>query len=455
MQKPVPGFSRRRFLSGLGASVALPVLGSLGPRAAGQSAGILSGAAGSSRGLATTATGAPLRMAYLYVPNGVHLEKWKSGETLASLERYREDFSVIEGLEVEMATSGGDGGGDHARGNAAFLTGVRPKKTAGSDIALGQSVDQFAADHLGDVTRFRSLELATNQVRKSGVCDSGYSCAYQMNLSWRSETMPMSAESNPRLLFERLFGAGSGKERAEGRSRRLASEKSILDFVTDDAKALQKELGNGDQLKLDEYLTSVREIERRIEKSEKWQLPDASGFAVPAGIPESYEEHIRLMFDMMLLAFETDSARVATFSLAHEGSNRSFDFIGVPDGHHRLSHHRNNQENLAKIARIDLFYMRQLAYFFERAKAKKDFDGRSLLDNSMVLYGSAISNGNTHSHRDLPVLLAGGAGGAIKTGRHLKIGHDTPITNLYLRMLAEMGIESDRFGDSTEVLRGV
>lgn len=394
-------------------------------------------------------------MAYLYVPNGVHVKNWKSGVSRAPLEPYRDQFSLIDGLEVEMATSGGDGGGDHARGNAAFLTGVRPKKTAGSDISLGQSVDQFAADRLSSVTRFRSLELATNKVRKSGVCDSGYSCAYQRNLSWRSETMPMSAESNPRLLFERLFGNGSGSERTEARDRRLASEKSILDFVTSDTKALQRELGQGDRLKLDEYLTSVREIERRIEKAESWEIPDTKHLVPPAGIPESYEEHVRLMFDMMLLAFETDSTRVATFSLAHEGSNRNFPSIGVPDGHHRLSHHRNHKESLEKIALIDLFYSRQLAYFLERAQAKKDLDGRSILDNSMILYGSAISDGNTHSHRDLPIIMAGGGGGAFQQGQHQKLVHDTPITNLYLRMLSEMGIQVDRFGDSTGVLQGV
>lgn len=436
--------SRRRFLVGLGAAVGLPAF---------ESSRSLVAATSGGRSLATTASGAPLRMAYMYVPNGVNVAKWKSRETLVPLEKFRENFSVIEGLECEKATAGGDGGGDHARGNAAFLTGVRPKKTAGSDIALGQSVDQYVAERLGQVTRFRSLELATDGVRKSGACDSGYSCAYQYNLSWRSETLPMTPESNPRLLFERLFGKGSGKEREEGRARRLASERSILDFVNEDAKAFQKELGQGDRMKLDEYLTSVREIERRIEQAEKWTLPDIEGMDVPKGIPPSYREHLRLMFDMMLLAFETDATRVATFALAHEGSNRNFNHIGVPEGHHSLSHHDRQAHKLEKIAKIDYFYMEQLAYFLEKARSKKDLDGKSILDNSMFLYGSAIEDGNRHAHNNLPIILAGGGGGALKPGQDLALSTDTPITNLYLRMLQEMGVPADRFGDSTGILK--
>lgn len=438
--------SRRRFLRGLGAAISLPAL---------DSARILAAAPQATRALGTTASGAPLRMAYLYVPNGVNLEKWKSGETLAPLAAHREHYSVIQGLEVEKATAGGDGGGDHARGNAAFLTGVRPKKTAGSDIALGQSIDQYTAERLGDATRFRSLELATDGIRKSGACDSGYSCAYQYNLSWRSETAPMTPEANPRLLFERLFGTGSASEREESRVRRLESDRSILDFVTDDAKALHRELGRGDQLKLDEYLTSVREIERRIQQAEKWDLPDTDHLQAPAGIPASYQEHLRLMFDMMLLAFETDSTRIATFSLAHEGSNRNFNHIGVPEGHHSLSHHDRQEEKLEKIAAIDLFYSQQLAYFLEKASAKKDSDGRSILDNSMILYGSAISDGNRHAHDDLPIILAGGGGGVLQPGKDVSLNSSTPITNLYLRMMNEMGVKGDRFGDSTGVLKQI
>lgn len=441
-----PSTSRRRFLRGLGAAISLPAM---------DSARGLIAAPQAARALATTATGAPLRMAYLYVPNGVNVEKWKSGETLAPLAAHRDQYSVIEGLEVEKATAGGDGGGDHARGNAAFLTGVRPKKTAGSDIALGQSIDQFTAERLGDATRFRSLELATDGVRKSGACDSGYSCAYQYNLSWRSETSPMTPEVNPRLLFERLFGRGSVAERAEGRARRIEGDRSILDFVTEDAKSLHRELGCGDQMKLDEYLTSVREIERRIQQAEKWELPNTGNLSAPAGIPENFQEHLRLMFDMMLLAFETDSTRIATFSLAHEGSNRNFNDIGVPEGHHSLSHHDRIPEKLEKIAKIDLFYAQQLAYFLEKAKAKTDSDGRSILDNSMILYGSAIADGNRHAHDDLPIILAGGGGGTLQPGKDISLSSSTPITNLYLSMMNKMGVQGERFGDSTGVLKQI
>ena len=443
MQSPFP---RRQFLRGLGAAISLPALDSLRGLAA---------AAPVARALGTTETGAPLRMAYLYVPNGVNVAKWKSRETLAPLAGLRDQYSHIEGLEVEKATSGGDGGGAHARGNAAFLTGVRPKKTAGSDISLGQSIDQYTAERLGDVTRFRSLELATDGVRKSGSCDSGYSCAYQYNLSWRSETLPMTSESNPRHLFERLFGKGTAKEREENRARRMGSDRSILDFVTDDAVALERELGRGDKVKLDEYLTSVREVERRIHQAEKWDLPETEHLKAPAGIPSNYQEHLRLMFDMLLLAFETDSTRIATFALAHEGSNRNFASIGAPEGHHTLSHHKNLPDNLAKVSKIDLFYAKQLAYFLEKAQSKKDLDGRSLLDNSMFLYGSAIADGNRHANSDLPIILAGGGGGALQPGKDFALKSSTPITNLYLRMMNEMGVAGNRFGDSTGVLNQI
>ena len=435
--------SRRLFLRGLGAAVCLPAL---------ESARQLSAAPKVARALATTASGAPLRMAYFYVPNGVNVAKWKSGETLAPLQAYRDQYSLINGLEVEKATAGGDGGGSHARGSAAFLTGVRPRKTAGSDIALGQSIDQYTAERLGDVTRFRSLELGTDNLRKAGACDGGYSCAYQFNLSWRSENTPMTPEANPRLLFERLFGSGTRAEREENQARRLGSDRSILDFVNQDAKDLQREIGGNDREKLDEYLTSVREIERRIQLAEKWPLPDVDGVESPAGVPSSYQEHLRLMFDMLLLAFETDSTRVATFALAYEGSNRSFGEIGVPDGHHRLSHHDRLTERLDKIAKIDLFYTQQLAYFLERAAAKRDSDGKSILDNSMFLYGSSMSDGNRHAHSDLPVILAGGGGGVLNPGQDVTLPTSTPITNLYLRMMNEMGVSAERFGDSSGVL---
>ncbi|MCB1076442.1 MAG: DUF1552 domain-containing protein, partial [Verrucomicrobiae bacterium] len=359
-------------------------------------------------------------------------------------------IQLFTGLEHQNGTAGKDGGGDHARANASFLTGVRPYKTAGADIKLGVSVDQVAAKAIGDQTRFSSLELSCDGVRKSGVCDSGYSCAYQFNLSWRSDTTPMTPESNPRLVFERLFGSGSKEERSKSFQMRQAQQRSILDFILDDATALEKSLGNNDRMKLDEYLTGVREIEQRIQKAERFGLPADPGQPAPDGIPESYEEHIRLMMDMMVLAFETDSTRVATFLLAHDGSNRSFKEIGVPDGHHSISHHQKKAENLDKLAKIDLYYSRQFAYFLERLNEKKDADGKSILHNSMIVWGGGLSDPDRHNHSNLPIVLAGHAGGGrFDNGRHVDLGTNTPVSNLYLSMLDNMGVKQETFGDAT------
>ena len=332
--------NRRHFLRGLGVCLALPAFESILPL---RTFGALPQPA-------TTASGAPLRMAFLYVPNGVNTREWRPtgsgaeyalGKSLEPLAPFRDDFQIISRLDQKNGTAGADGAGDHARANASILTGARPKKTAGADIRVGISVDQLAAKHIGDLTRFPSLELSCDGVRKSGSCDSGYSCAYQFNLSWRSETTPVAPESNPRLVFERLFGAGKAGERQRNFDLRIARQKSVLDFISDDAKSLQRQLGRNDQHKLDEYLTGVREIERRVEKAERFrELPDP-GSDTPSGIPGSYEEHIRLMGDMLVLAFQTDSTRIGTFLLAHDGSNRNFKEVGVTDGHHNLSHHQH------------------------------------------------------------------------------------------------------------------
>lgn len=454
MSHPLPGTSRRGFLRGLGAAVALPALDSFRPLLA----------AGVERAVATTASGAPLRMAYLYIPNGVNMELWrpkgttasyKLGETFKPMEALRSDFQIFTGFEQQNAAGRDDGAGDHARGVATFLTSARARKTAGSDINLGISIDQVAAQAVQNATRLPSLELSADGVRKAGQCDSGYSCAYQFNLSWRSENQPMTPESNPRAVFERLFGAGSAQERASSLGQRLASKKSVLDFVEQDAKALQKYLGRSDRSKLDEYLTGVREIERQIEKTEAMGLPVDPGVPAPQEKPGSYQEHLRLMLDMMVLAFKTDSTRISTFLMAHDGSNRSFQDIGVSDGHHNLSHHQRKQENLAKIAKIDYFYMEQLAYFLQKLKDTPDVDGKSLLHNSMIVYGGCISDGDRHNHNDLPVVVAGHAGGAFNPGRHVELGEDVPMANLYLRMLEEFGVKERRFGDSNGVLRKI
>jgi hypothetical protein len=421
-------------------------------------------AAGVERAIGTTASGAPLRMAYLYIPNGVNLEHWrpkgttgsyKLGETFKSMEPLRQDFQIFTGFEQQNARGGADGPGDHARGVATFLTSARARKTSGSDITLGISADQVAALAAQSLTRLPSLELGTDKVRVSGNCDSGYSCAYQFNLSWRSETQPMPPESNPRAVFERLFGAGDSKERAASLGQRYASKKSVLDFVEADAKALQKYLGRSDRHKLDEYLTGVREIERQIEKAESMGLPRDPGVPAPDGSPESFKEHLRLMMDMMVLAFKTDSTRISTFLMAHDGSTRNFQEIGVSDGHHNISHHQGNKDNLEKLAKIDQFYMDQFAYFLDRLKNTPDVDGKSLLHNSMIVYGGCISDGDRHNHDDLPIVIAGNAGGAFNPGRHVELGEDVPLSNLYLRMLEEFGVKEKRFGDSTGSLRKI
>jgi hypothetical protein len=450
--------NRRNFLRGIGVTMGLPFL----------EAGILPvnralAAEAGGAGLAMTADGRPLRMAFLYVPNGVNVERWyptgngadyQLGPSLASLAPYRDSFQIIRGLEQKHAWAGADGGGDHARASATILTGARPKKTAGSDIRVGISVDQMAVQKMGHLTRIPSLELSCDGPRKSGQCDSGYSCAYQFNISWRSESLPVAPESNPRMLFERLFGSGKGADRQRSFQLRQAREKSLLDFVLQDAAALRGELGRNDQQKLDEYLNSVRELERRIESAERFgPLPDP-GMEAPSGIPSSYQEHLRLMADLTVLAFQTDSTRVSSFLFAHDGSNRSFNEVGVSDGHHNLSHHQKKAENLEKIAKIDEFYVSQFAYLLKRMRETKDGTG-SLLDNSMVVYCSGLSDGDRHGHDNLPVILAGRGGGLLNPGRCLDAAEHTPMTNLYVRMLNLMGVREERFGDSTGILSSI
>jgi Protein of unknown function (DUF1552) len=439
---------RRAFLRGVGALVALPAFESFWTPAR----------AAAEATLATSPEGAPLRMAFVYVPNGVHQKRWwpksegkdfELSPTLLPLEKVKHEIQVLGGLDQVNAYGGPDGPGDHARASGTFLTGVRVKKTAGSDIHAGVSIDQVAAQRIGHLTRFPSLELTCDNVRKSGNCDSGYSCAYQYNLSWRTATVPVAPEPNPRLVFERLFGAGPPAERRKNLALRQAQQQSILDFVLDDAGSLQKQLGSRDQQKLDEYLSSVREIERRIQQADRFQDVPNPDVATPAGIPSSFQEHIQLMFDMMVLAFQTDSTRIATFLLANEGSNRAFPEIGIPEGHHNLSHHMGKKEMMDKIAEIDLWYVRQLARFLEKLDAVKDVDGRSLLHNSMIVYGSGNGDGNRHTHSNLPLILAGSAGGSLMTGRYAQY-KSKPMSNFFLGMLDRLGIHDlARFGDST------
>ena len=337
--------------------------------------------------------------------------------------------------------------------NTPGFTVVIPKKHYSSyafelnDVALNELV--MAAKQVGHLTRFPSLELTCDAVRKSGNCDSGYSCAYQFNLAWRSPSTPVAPEPNPRLLFERLFGAGAPAERMANLKRRQEQQRSIMDFVLDDARALQSQLTYRDKQKLDEYLFSVREIEKRLEKTDRFgQAPDPAA-TPPAGVPAAFEDYIQVMFDMMILAFQTDSTRIATFLLASEGSNRSFPEVGVAEGHHSLTHHQNKQDMIDKVAEIDRFYVKQLAKFLDKMEQTKDGDGQSLLHNSMVVYGSGNADGNHHSHVNLPVLLAGAGGGTLTPGRFVKFG-GVPMSNLLLSLADRMGAQGvERLGDST------
>ncbi|HZN64031.1 MAG TPA: DUF1552 domain-containing protein, partial [Tepidisphaeraceae bacterium] len=450
--------TRRRFLRGLGAAMAVPAFESLLPGGLSSALANPASAASPTGALAAAATGAPVRMAYIYFPNGAHQSNWwPTGEgkdftlarTMKPLESMKDRIQILAGLDHKEATPGPDGAGDHARASGTFLTGVRVKKTASADIRAGVSIDQIAANQVGHLTRFPSLELTCDSVRKSGNCDSGYSCAYQFNLAWRDASTPVPPEPNPRLVFERLFGSGKPGERAESLARRKAQQRSILDFVLDDAKSLDRGMTAKDRQKLDQYLTSVREIEKRIEQAEKFGAAPDPNVETPAGIPPTFQEHMRLMFDMLLLAFQTDSTRLATFLLANEGSNRAFPEIGIPEGHHYLSHHQGKQDMMEKIAEIDRFYMEQFAEFLRKMDETKDVDGKSLLHNSMIVYGCGNSDGNRHTHVNLPLILAGNGGGTLTPGRFVK-HNGKPMSNLLLSMADRLGVSGvERLGDST------
>ncbi len=448
--------SRRQFLRGAGACVALPLLESLGParRAAAGPAG---------PALASTATGAPLRAAFVFFPNGAIPSAWwptgegadfRWGRTLAPLEASRKYVQVLGGLDHKTAEPGPDGPGDHARGGGTFLTGVRLKKSA-TDVRAGVSIDQVLARGVGHLTRFPSLELTCDSSSRVGSCDSGYACAYQFNLSWSSATTPKTAEGNPRLVFERLFGAGKPGERRANLERRRQEDRSVLDFVLDDARAMQRRLDAQDRRKLDQYLTGVREIEAQIQKAERFGATQDPAVETPGGPPAAYREYVQLMYDLLLLAFQTDSTRVATLLLAHDGSNRSFEDVGISEGHHDLTHHRNRQDWIDKVADIDLWYVRQFARFLDRLRATPDADGQPLLHNVLIVYGSGNADANRHTHRNLPLLLAGAGGGTLRPGRYVRHG-SKPATNLFLGMAQRLGLRKlERFGDSTGPLESI
>lgn len=450
MMKKAP-LHRRTFLKGLGTAVALPLLDCMAP--------LRAAAAG-----ATTKT--PVRMAFFFVPNGVNMADWTpSGEganfvlpsILAPLNPLKRDVLVLSGLAQDKGRANGDGPGDHARSAASFLTGVQPLKSEGSQIRAGISADQYVAEHIASETRFGSLEMGIESGRQAGKCDSGYSCAYSNNISWRNESTPMTKETNPRLVFERFFGNGNDGESANSFLRRREFKKSILDYVMDDARRLNSQVSGNDREKIDEYLTAVREIERRIETAEQTSARTEqviAGVEKPTGAPEDMGEHIRLMGDMMVLAFQTDLTRVCTFMIANEGSNRAYREIAVSDGHHSLSHHQGDPVKLDKIARINHYHAEQVAYIVKRLKNIKEGDG-SILDHSMIVYGAGIGDGNRHNHDDLPIVLIGRGGGTIRTGRHLQYEAETPLNNLYLSMMDRMGVHTNEFGDATGRLPGL
>ncbi len=446
---------RRRFLRGLGVCLALPAMESLVPRRL-----LAATAPGTAGTAATTATGAPLRMACLTFANGCVPGKWfptgsgkafELNETMTPLTGLKDKIQVMGGLTDHSADAGPDGPGDHGRGGGTLLTAVRCKKTAGADFRAGVSVDQVAAQSVGHLTPFPSLQLSCDIVQNAGGCDTGYACVYQKNVSWSSPTSPLAPENNPRLVFERLFGAGAtAEERRQNMVLRQTQRRSVLDYIASETQSVGRNLSARDHQKLDEYLSSVREIEQRIQRAETTsRLRPDPGVDSPAGIPANFQDYVRLSLDMLVLAFQTDNTRVASFMFAGDGNNRDFADIGVPDGHHFCTHHHNDPGLIAKTCIIEKWYVAQFAYFLEKMEATKDVDGQSLLHNSMIMYGTGIGDGNRHDHVNLPVILAGAGGGTLNPGRYVKT-NDAPIANMYLSMLDRMGVSNlERFGDST------
>ncbi|MDP6579782.1 MAG: DUF1552 domain-containing protein [Vicinamibacterales bacterium] len=433
---------RRTVLRGLGATLALPLLDGMVPALA---------------PLRATAAQPVRRLGAIYVPNGVEMRAWTptaQGTTLElssilePLAPVRDQVCVLSGLADKPAIPReGEGVGDHARAAATWLTAVHAKKTEGPDIRAGVSMDQIAARELGKETQLASLELAIDSVEVLGACDQGYSCAYANTIAWRNPTTPLPMENNPRAVFERLFGAADSTD-AAARLARRRQDRSILDFVTGEATQLGRRLGAGDRRKIDQYLDAVRDVERRIQKAEEQSDREIPVVEQPIGIPGTFETHARLMFDLLTLAYQTDLTRVSTFMFGREVSGRSFPEIGVPGGHHGYSHHQNDPENLAMLAKINTHHIAQFGYFLEKLRATPDGDG-SLLDHSLLVYGAGISDGNLHFHLDLPTLLAGGGAGHLKGGRHLEYPRETPLANLHVTVLDKLGIPVEQFGDST------
>ena len=435
---------RRAFLRGRGASVALPLLDSMVPALTAQE---------------LTAAKPVKRLGIIYVPNGVFMDNWTPPEegsnfslpsTMAPLKSFQDQMLVLTGLSNKMGDAWpGEGAGDHARAAGAYLTGVHPKKTEGADLRAGLSMDQIIAKQLGQHTQLTSLELSLESRENVGACDPGYACAYANTLCWSSATTPLPMENNPRVVFERLFGGNESTDPEAWRARR-EEDSSILDAVGDKIAKLRRDLGHRDQLKLEEYLDAIRNAERRIQMAAAQSERELPVIEQPAGVPATFQEHAKIMFDLQLLAYQADLTRVITFMVGHETSQRAYPEIGVPDAHHPLSHHGGSAEKIEKLIRVNAYHAEMFAYYLDRMQHTPDGEG-SLLDNSTILYGSGMSDGNGHNHHNLPTLIVGGGTGSIKGNRHLvyQREQETPITNLFLDMLEKFDISLDSFGDST------
>lgn len=422
-------------MRGLGAAVGLPFLDAMTPAL-------------------SAAVKAPVRMGFVYVPNGMDVRNWnldyegKLGQLsriMAPLEPHKEDILVTSNLTHNNGRALLDGAGDHGRCCGSYLTGVQPRKSA-VDIKCGISMDQIVANEVGHKTRFPSLELGLEDARQAGDCDSGYSCAYTNNLAWRSETQPLPPILDPRVLFERLFGAGPVLS-PEARERQARQRRSILDFVISDTKKMQSSLGPTDRRKLEEYLSSIREVERQLERAERDSIQIDPGMEKPYGVPPDFGEHFKLMSDMMTIAFQADLTRVITFLMTREGTSRSYREIGISDGHHPCTHHQGKTDLMEKVTQINEYHTKQLAGWLTKLKSIPEGDS-NLLDNSMIVYGAGLSDGNRHLHEDLPTLLIGSGGGYFKGGRRVIFRKETPMCNFHLTLMERMGVKVDNFGDA-------
>jgi hypothetical protein len=433
-------------LRGLGTAVALPWLEGMIPSTARGATAV------------AKATAGPRRVGWFYVPNGIHMPNWTPTDfgadytlspTLQTLAPFKDKMLVLTGLICDKANANGDGPGDHARAMAAYLTGCQPRKTEGANIKVGMSADQAVAERIGHLTKFPSLEVGIEEGKQIGKCDSGYSCAYSHNISWRGESTPVIKDCDPQSVFDRLFGNGDPRESAAARAKRESRRKSVLDFVLDDARTLQGQMGSGDKRKVDEYMASIREIEVRLERTANQPAPVLPEGAVrPAGKPREYPDHAKLMCDMVVLALQGDLTRVVTFPFASEGSNQTYSWADAPVPHHGTSHHMGDPAKQALLAKINVFHLQQFAYLLDKLDKIQEGNG-SILDNSMFAYGSGNSDGQRHNHDNLPLILMGKGGGSINSGRHIKFDDTVPVANLWRAMMDRTNSDHEKFGDAT------